>query len=344
MTLARLALLATAGISAVLPQKPADPQAATYAATQTEGRALTAAFLEGKGLEALFAHLSPALKARIQTFEGFQAFQQNVVRGLGATPDLVSESVEAAGTATLYRRVVKGGAPVPFEIVWGLEPDGTVSTFAVRPQQGRRPEAAPSKHLDHANRSVFRLPFEGEWTVVWGGRTVEQNYHAANATQRFAMDLLVTKEGRSHAGDGRSLSDDYAWGQQILSPAEGTVVSAVDGAEDLKPGERMPPGSGNPAGNHVVIDHGSGEFSLLAHLRKGSVKVKAGDKVKAGQVLGLCGNSGNSSEPHLHIHLQDRAGFPGAAEGLPLAFTDFLADGAPVAKGELVKGMTVRPK
>ncbi len=340
MTLARLALLATAGISAVLPQKPGDPAEVAKA----EGRALTAAFLAGKDLEGIFQRLSPALKARIQTYEGFQAFQQNVARGLGAAPELVSESVEAAGAAKLYRRVVNGAAPVPFEIVWGLEPDGTVSTFAVRPQQGRKPEAAASRHLDHVNRTPFRLPFEGEWTVVWGGRTVEQNYHAANATQRFAMDLLVTKDGRSHAGEGKALTDYHAWGQRILSPADGTVVAASDGAEDIPPGPPSKPGSGNPAGNHVVIDHGNGEFSLLAHLQKGSVKVKAGETVKAGQLLGLCGNSGNTSEPHLHIHLQDRAEFPGAAEGLPMAFTAFVADGKAVAKGELVKGMKVRPR
>lgn len=340
MTLARLALLATAGISAVLPQKPADPQEAAMA----EGRALTAAFLVGKDLDRIFARLSPALKAKVQTVEGFRAFQQNVLRALGAAPELVSEATQAAGTATLYQRVVKGTASASFEILWGLEPDGTVSTFLVRPPRGAKAEAAPSKHLDHVNRSAFRLPFEGEWTVGWGGRTVEQNYHAANATQRFAMDLLVTKEGKSHAGDGKALSDYYAWGQRILAPADGTVVAAVNGAEDIPPGPPAKPGSGNPAGNHVVIDHGSGEFSLLAHLQKGSVKVKPGETVKAGQMLGLCGNSGNTSEPHLHIHLQDRAEFPGAAEGLPMAFTDFLADGAPVAKGELVKGMKVRPK
>jgi murein DD-endopeptidase MepM/ murein hydrolase activator NlpD len=106
----------------------------------------------------------------------------------------------------------------------------------------------------------------------------------------------------------------------------------------------MKPGAGNPAGNHVVLDHGNGEFSLLAHLQKGSLRVKAGDTVKAGQPLGLCGNSGNTSEPHLHIHLQTGPEFPGATEGLPMAFTDFLADGKPVARGELVKGMRVRPR
>ncbi len=336
MTPPRLALLASVGLAALLPQVPtADPM--------DEGRALTAKFLKGEDLAGLFARLSPALKARIQTLEGLQAFRQNVVQGLGPAPELVREDFDASGPARIYRRIVKGSIPVPLEIVWGLEADGTISTFAVRPQ-AKKVEAAPSRFLDYPTKTAFRLPFEGEWTVFWGGRTLEQNYHAANASQRFAMDLLVFKEGKSHAGDGKRCEDYFAWGRKILAPADGKVVAAVDGQDDATPGVMMQPGTGNPAGNHVVLDHGNGEFSLLAHFRKGSLRVKAGDTVKAGQYLGLCGNSGNTSEPHLHIHLQTGPDFPGATEGLPMAFTDFLADGKPVARGELVKGMRVRPR
>lgn len=336
MTPPRLALLSAAGLSILLPQAPApDPM--------DEGRALTASFLKGEDLPALHKRLSAPLKARVKDFEGFQAFQRSVAQGLGDAPELIREDLDTSGPARIYRRVVKGSIPVPMEILWGIEADGTISTFAVRPHQ-KKAEAAPSRFLDYATKTAFRLPFEGEWTVYWGGRTLEQNYHAANASQRFAMDLLVFKEGKSHAGDGKRPEDYYAWGRKILAPAAGKVVAAVDGHDDAAPGVMMRPGAGNPAGNHVVLDHGNGEFSLLAHLQKGSLKVKAGDTVKAGQPLGLCGNSGNTSEPHLHIHLQTGPAFPGATEGLPMPFTDFLADGKPVAKGELVKGMAVRPK
>jgi murein DD-endopeptidase MepM/ murein hydrolase activator NlpD len=95
-------------------------------------------------------------------------------------------------------------------------------------------------------------------------------------------------------------------------------------------------------GNHVVLEHGDGEFSVLAHLRHGSVAVEAGDRVRRGQRLGACGNSGRSSEPHLHYHLQDGP-VPGRAAGLPAIFRGYLADGEPVGRGEPIRGQTVRP-
>ena len=93
-------------------------------------------------------------------------------------------------------------------------------------------------------------------------------------------------------------------------------------------------------GNHVIIDHGNGEFSFLAHFKKGTVAVKPGDAVKSSDLLGLAGNSGNSSEPHVHYHLQDTAVF-GKGRGFPAPFNDYIADGKPVARGEPVKGQTI---
>lgn len=73
-------------------------------------------------------------------------------------------------------------------------------------------------------------------------------------------------------------------------------------------------------GNHVTIDHGNGVHSLYAHLRRGSVRVAVGDRVSAGDVIGEVGNSGNTSEPHLHFQLMDRPSVMNAA-GLPFRFT-----------------------
>jgi hypothetical protein len=81
------------------------------------------------------------------------------------------------------------------------------------------------------------------------------------------------------------------------------------------------------AGTHVVIDHGNGEFSLLAHLKPGTLKVKVGQSVKAGALLGLCGNSGNSSEAHLHLHVT-RAPLPLSADNVPYEFDRFTYVGA----------------
>ena len=96
-----------------------------------------------------------------------------------------------------------------------------------------------------------------------------------------------------------------------------------------------------PEGNHVIIDHGNSEYSVLAHLKLGSVKVKAGDKVKSDTMIGRCGNSGNAETPHLHIHLQNTPIlFNG--EGLPMQFHDYLADKKLVSSGEPERGQTIR--
>jgi murein DD-endopeptidase MepM/ murein hydrolase activator NlpD len=127
----------------------------------------------------------------------------------------------------------------------------------------------------------------------------------------------------------------------VLAPAAGRVVSAVgDVADNPRPGQKI---AGAPApGNHVVIDHGKGEHSLVAHFRQGSLAVREGQKVKAGQLLGLCGNSGNSSQPHVHYHLQTGKRF-GEGLGLPAFFNGYEADGEPVARGEPQRGQVVVP-
>jgi murein DD-endopeptidase MepM/ murein hydrolase activator NlpD len=80
------------------------------------------------------------------------------------------------------------------------------------------------------------------------------------------------------------------------------------------------------AGNHVVVDIGGGRFAFYAHMQPGSLKVKAGDKVTTGQVLGLLGNSGNTDTPHLHFHVMDGPS-PLFANGLPFVFTSFTGEG-----------------
>ncbi len=87
----------------------------------------------------------------------------------------------------------------------------------------------------------------------------------------------------------------------MLAPADGTVIEVIEGVRDNEPGSMNPYSA---VGNCVLIEHRPDEISVLAHFQRGSIVVKTGDKVKRGQVLGRCGNSGNSSEPHIHFHLQ----------------------------------------
>ena len=158
--------------------------------------------------------------------------------------------------------------------------------------------------LSHHRRSDFR----GSLADVMG---IKGNF------QRFGIDLVaVDREGRLWRGDGKRTSDWYGWGQPVRAAAAGTVVARHDGQPDNVelgtvdkwggPKKEAPMSS---YGNYVLIDHGGGEFTLYGHMRQGSVKVKAGEKVAAGQTIGGMGNSGASGGVHLHWERRRGRGF-----------------------------------
>lgn len=303
------------------------------------GRELTESFYAGH-TERIWERMEPAMRNAIGSAEALAAFRTRVQVDLGAETAVLDESSSPFGGGRVYRRLARfAGFPGVVLVEWTLTGEGRVAGFRVAPGQDAPQPPAPSGHLEHRTRADLRLPFDGEFFVVWGGRTVAQNYHAAHPNQRFAYDLLVVRDGATHTGAGERNEEYHCFGRPILAPADGRVVVAVDGIADNVPG-RMD--ASQVAGNHVVLDHGTDEFSVLAHLRSGSVKVRSGDRVTRGQPLGQCGNSGNSSEPHLHYQLQDGPEM-GNSAGLPAQFADYLADGRAVARGEPVQGQTIAP-
>ncbi|HEX2223084.1 MAG TPA: M23 family metallopeptidase [Thermoanaerobaculia bacterium] len=300
------------------------------------GRQYTEWFYSGETAR-LWGRLSPEMKKLFGTAEGLAGFRTQVEAQAGTETAVLSEEVQERDGLRAYLRLARfSKAPGPVAVQWVVAADGTVTGFAVRPQ----PQEAASQHLDYRTKTPLRLPFQGEWFVFWGGRTVAENYHAATRDQRFAYDFVIVRDGKSHTGDGSANEQYFCFGQPILAPGPGTVAVAVDGVADNKPGVMNP---AQPPGNHVVIDHGNGEFSFLAHFKQKSLEVKKGDAVKAGDLLGRCGNSGNSSEPHLHYHLQTTAEFR-EGEGLPAQFQGYVADGEKVERGEPRKGQTIRPQ
>jgi murein DD-endopeptidase MepM/ murein hydrolase activator NlpD len=145
--------------------------------------------------------------------------------------------------------------------------------------------------------------------------------------QRFALDLcVVDSAGNRHRGSGTQNAEWFGWNGAVLAPAAGTVVVARDGQPDNEADRKQ--GNYDPRtiltdpmgayGNHLVIDHGNGEFTLLGHLRNGSVRVRRGEHVEAGTIVAAVGNSGSALYPHLHFELRTGSGF--GAPGLPPGF------------------------
>jgi hypothetical protein len=190
----------------------------------------------------------------------------------------------------------------------------------------------PSSYDNRPSNIRFRLPLDGPILVGWGGGTPDVNYHVAYPGQRWAYDLLVADNGKTCRGDGARCEDFLCFGLSVLAPADGKVIAILDGMPDQPIGVL----GGMPAGgNQIVIevkDNGQSQYLFLCHLQRGSILVKEGDSVTHGQPLAKVGNSGNTSEPHLHIHLQNTSA-DDVAEGIPLYFHNYRTGGKVVERG-----------
>lgn len=157
------------------------------------------------------------------------------------------------------------------------------------------------------------FPLRGPKTfyVGQGGGNVSVNYHgAASPAQRYALDILALgRFGRKSEGLYPADPARYhAFGETVYSPCDGEVVAASGDAPDNRPPDRD---AARPAGNHIWIRHGDGNtYVLLAHLMRGSLEVRAGERVRRGQAIARAGNSGNTTEPHLHVHAVRFGGRP----------------------------------
>ena len=208
------------------------------------------------------------------------------------------------------------------------------------------PAAVPAASRRAAIR--VRPPVTGRWTALNSpaSRTPSHGTHAY--AQTYAIDLVhepgpgPPRPGLASWPLARRPEAFPGFGQPVLAPADGTVVKVSDWQRDhwsrtswlalvvmllAEATLRELTGPGRVLGNHIVIDLGDGAYALLAHLRRRSAVVTAGQRVAAGQQLAGCGNSGNSTEPHVHFQLMDRPGVL-LASGLPFSF-----DGQPAGQG-----------
>ncbi|MGB6843550.1 MAG: M23 family metallopeptidase [Candidatus Acidiferrales bacterium] len=185
---------------------------------------------------------------------------------------------------------------------------------------------------------VIGAPLEGgDWVAGNGPSNTSAHRRAlipidgrAYLSQRYAIDWVrLNPDGKDYTGDPSDNRNYRAYGAEIHSVADGVVTTAVDGIPQNIPGENsraVPMTFETISGNHVIVDIGGGLFAFYAHMQPGTVRVKVGDRVHRGQVLGLLGNTGNSTEPHLHFHICN-ANSDLECEGVPYAFTSFELQG-----------------
>ncbi|MFA1807777.1 M23 family metallopeptidase [Bacillus anthracis] len=194
--------------------------------------------------------------------------------------------------------------------------------------------AYPTDVHSTSPKVVVRFPLNKRALIGWGGDRLETNYHVIKPNERWAYDILIPP-----AEVKSSKLEDYGiYGAKVMAPATGTVVSINNDEKDVDPGSDD---FQSMAGNHIYLRlDESGTYLILAHLKKGSIKVREGQHVNEGEFLAQVGNSGSSSEPHLHIHHQRQNPSKVSmflAEGLPLYFQTEKGAMMP-ERGEYIRG------
>ena len=184
---------------------------------------------------------------------------------------------------------------------------------------------------------IIQPPLEGDgWLNANGsGPIISPHRYSTQATngmlrtpEHFAIDFLkLDPHGKLYTGDPNDNASYFGYGLNVRSATRGRLIEALDGMPNQIPGHLVPPQEASQyGGNHVIVEIGTGKYAFYAHLASGSVKVRQGDQVSAGQLLGKVGNSGNSDGPHLHFQIMDSASAFNT-NGLPFVFRQMSCKG-----------------
>ena len=186
-------------------------------------------------------------------------------------------------------------------------------------------KGTPEKSLEYYLSNIFRfggnnikinLPFSGKWSVY---QAFDDEW-THKGEFKYAYDFVIRQNGKSFQNEGKFLEDYYAFGEAVLAPISGYVVAMRDDLEDNFIGnvDRI-----NNWGNYVIIKDLNGNFYVeISHLMQHSVTVKVGDYIEMGQIIGKCGNSGYSPEPHIHVQVQQTPSL--GSKTIPFKFIDYI--------------------
>ena len=293
-------------------------------------------------------HLAYELHVSNYGHSDCQLTQVDVMAGNGGEKPLASFSgndldgmvVHPGGDAAQKSKIGPGGFAVVYSWVDFDNLDAVPATIRQRitVKIGDYPEGitidTPATQVDKKPVAVIAAPLTGDdWQAGNGPSNTSAHRRAlipidgrAYISQRFAIDWVeLYPDGKTYKGDPADNKNYRAYGHEIQSVADGTVTETKDGIPQNTPGAAslaVPITLETVGGNHVIVDIGNGQYAFYAHMQPGSLRVKVGDKVRRGQVLGLLGNTGNSSEPHLHFDICNASSMLGC-EGLPYALASF---------------------
>jgi len=320
--------------------RPAAPMPYPIMSTRAKDRArqLYEYLIRGEG-GPLYASFAPEMKKQYPEAK-IAGLSKQVNEKLGTQGQVLSETYLPSMTAplTLYSRTMlysnsKTGSKTAFMAVVGVNGQGELSDMQIV----QVPPTQRDQYTDYQDTTKLHLPFNGAWMVFQGGRNIFENVYASTEEDKYTVSFMFLKDGAPFENDGKRNTDFYCFGEPVLAPAAGVVVQLGANSQDHAPGK---PPEMMSRGNYVVIAHGNSEYSLIRYLKGGSIKVRNGQRVKRGDVIGECGNSGSSYAPHVEYSLQNSRGFP-LPKTMPAQFVDYTADGKPVTIGEPLRGQTV---
>jgi len=258
-------------------------------------------------------------------FEG-ESLEKEFIEGMP------HKRVLPSGQSTaLLLRVASDRAPRAISHRISLQLEGIAETLTVE-----LPEVA-------VNLNTLRIspPLRGRHWIALNG-PAGRSHHSGGlmpyrgrflVPQRYAIDFIqIDERGEMHRGDEKNNISHYCYGAEALAVADGLVADTRDGIPENVPGSAKPAVNltlDTVTGNRVVLDLGRGQFAHYAHLKPGSLRVRKGDRVRRGQVLGLVGNSGGSTGPHLHFQVSRSAEIL-KGDGLPYVFDRFTRQGKSV--------------